>query len=670
MAKPKAPKRPVPLAEQPDRGQIVGLTLLVAAAAVPLLSHLEWPIGAMVAGLIGLRLLALRWRAIEPPGWLLVLLTLAGGANCLNTYETLNGQLGGSALFITMLALKLLELNSRRDLRLAAILLGFMVVVQFLFDQSLGLALYLALIVFGVVVLLADLNGALGPHRVRAALGVAGRLSLQALPLTLVLFVLFPRLSAPLWDLGLEETRNRVGLSDSLEMGTISDLVVDGELAFRVRFEGEPPSPADSYWRAVVLWETDGRNWSIGTHPSAWNAAPKLVESARVLEYEVLAEPNDRRWLFALDMPLGAPAEAHLNADFLLQADEPLTSVRRYRASSALDYRTPEPGPELRELALRLPPTVTPRMRDLVAKWRATAGADDWALVSEALGFFNREGFAYTLLPPPLGPNPVDSFLFETRSGFCEHYASSFALLMRIAGIPSRVVLGYLGGEFNRVGNYHMIWNSDAHAWVEVSIAGRGWVRVDPTAAVDPARIDNRSASRLLGAAPSVRFELKESGGLARAIRSLRLFADSVDAAWQNWVLDFSVEDQLALLDRLGLGALREYGLAALMLAALALTLGLVLLALMREPVRTDALERRYLRLCRRLARAGLPRAPHEGPCDYGERVMAARPELRPQIESFLALYVPARYGRTSLPDTPAQLDALLRRLKSRPGWP
>jgi len=664
MAKPKAPQRPVPLAEQPDRGQIVGLTLLVAAAAVPLLSHLEWPIGAMVAGLIGLRLLALRWRAIEPPSWLLVLLTLAGGANCLNTYETLNGQLGGSALFITMLALKLLELNSRRDLRLAAILLGFMVVVQFLFDQSLALALYLALIVFGVVVLLADLNGALGPRRVRAALGVAGRLSLQALPLTLVLFVLFPRLSAPLWDLGLEETRNRVGLSDSLELGTISDLVVDGELAFRVRFEGEPPSPADSYWRAVVLWETDGRNWSIGEHPSAWNAAPELVESARVLEYEVLAEPNDRRWLFALDMPLGAPAEARLNADFLLQADEPLTSVRRYRTSSALDYRTPEPGPELRELALRLPPTVTPRMRDLVAEWRAMAGADDWALVGEALGFFNREGFAYTLLPPPLGPNPVDSFLFETRSGFCEHYASSFALLMRIAGIPSRVVLGYLGGEFNRVGNYHMIWNSDAHAWAEVFIAGRGWVRVDPTAAVDPARIDNRSASRLLGAGPSVRFELKESDGLARAIRSLHLFADSLDAAWQNWVLDFSVEDQLALLDRLGLGALREYGLAALMLAALALTLGLVLLALMREPVRSDALERRYLRLCRRLARAGLPRAPHEGPSDYGDRVMAARPELRPQIESFLALYVPARYGRTSPPDTPAQLDALLRRLR------
>lgn len=663
----KAAKRPVPVAEQPERGQILWLTVLVALAAAPLLSYLEWPIGAFVIALMALRVAALRWPSVLPPGWLLVLLTLAGVANCLNTYHTLNGQSGGSALFVTMLTLKLLELHSRRDLRLSAILLGVLLVVQFLFDQSLGLVLYQAAVIFGVVVMLADLNGALGAQRLRAALGVAGGLSLQALPLTLVLFLFFPRLSAPLWDLGLEETQGRVGLSESLELNTISELVVDGELAFRVRFEGEPPPPDQRYWRALVLWNTDGRTWSIGVHPPSWDSAPELLERARVLEYEVLVEPNDRRWLFALDMPLGAPEKTSLNSDFLLQADKPLITAQRYRVRSALAYRTPEPGPELRALALRLPPTVTPRMRELVANWRAQAGTDDWALVEQALAFFNREAFAYTLLPPPLGPNPVDSFLFETRSGFCEHYASSFALLMRIAGIPSRVVLGYLGSEFNGVGGYHMVWNSDAHAWAEVQIPGRGWVRVDPTAAVDPARIDNRGATRLLGAAgPSVRFNLQQADAAARLIRNLRLFADSIDATWQNWVLDFSIEDQLALLDRIGLGGLREYGLAVLMVVVFSLTLVLVMLALLREPVRRDALEQRYWRFCQRLGRAGLKRLPHEGPSDYGERVIATRSELRAPVNAFLALYIPARYGRESAPDVLTQLDQLLRTLRAR----
>jgi hypothetical protein len=265
------------------------------------------------------------------------------------------------------------------------------------------------------------------------------------------------------------------------------------------------------------------------------------------------------------------------------------------------------------------------------------------------------------LLPPLLGAAPADEFLFETRRGFCEHYASSFAVLMRLAGIPSRIVIGYLGGELNRVGGYQMVRQSDAHAWVEVLIQGRGWVRVDPTAAVHPSRVDNGSASRVLGAGSSVRFTLEQADAIARLARNLRLFGDSLDAAWQDWVLGFSVEDQLALLQRLRLAELREYGLVALMLVALSLTLGILVLGSIRERRPVDPLEAEYRRFCQRLARVGLARLPSEGPMDYGRRIVAQRPDLAPTVDRFLGLYIPARYGPGEHGDALAALSDMLR---------
>jgi hypothetical protein len=232
---------------------------------------------------------------------------------------------------------------------------------------------------------------------------------------------------------------------------------------------------------------------------------------------------------------------------------------------------------------------------------------------------------------------------------------------MRLAGIPTRVVLGYLGGELNRVGGYYMVWQSDAHAWVEVLIDGRGWVRVDPTAAVDPSRIDNRGASRMLGAGPSVRFTLEQADTLARMARHLRLFADSLDAAWQDWVLGFSVEDQMALLKRLRLSEYREYGLVVLMLAAVGLALGILVVAAMRERRPVDPLQVQYARFCRRMARIGLPRAPHEGPIDYGRRIALARPDLEAAVDRVLAIYVPARYGHADPTQAVTALAQILR---------
>jgi len=655
----------IPETERPKRHQILWTTLLVAAACAPFVRSLDGQVVAFLTLILAIRLAALRWPATLPNRWIRALMAFAGLGNCLAAYHTISGQDGGSALLATMLVLKLLELDTKRDLRLVLILLGFLSVVQFLFDDSFLLTFYVGLIALGLVTLLTELNGGLGATGLRPALRVGLRLALQAIPLTLILFVLFPRLTAPLWSLGVDRSKALMGMSEIMEPGNISELVVNGEPAFRVRFAGQRPESNQLYWRGPVLWTTDGRRWTPGAPPSDGQEPARLIETSNPVEYEVVMEPTQQRWLFALDLPVSAPDGAAINPDFQLLSNQPVTVLKRYRVRSVLSYRTAEPDERVRGLALELPDTVTPRMRALVDGWRAQAN-DDWALVQRALVHFNRENFYYTLLPPKLGANPTDEFLFETRSGFCEHYASSFALLMRIAGIPSRIVLGYLGGETNAFGGYTLVRQSDAHAWVEVLIAGRGWVRVDPTAAVDASRIDNRVAIERLGAGTSARFDLGEATMLARWMRDLRLLGDTLEATWQNWVLDFSVQDQRRLMDRLGLGAWQEYGLAVLMVLAVSLTLGGLLLVLMHERTERDPLERLYARLCQRLARIGLPRRPSEGPSDYGRRIAAARPDLAPEIGAFLALYIPARYGERSTPETPKRLSALLRGLKPR----
>ncbi|NEV61438.1 transglutaminase TgpA family protein [Thiorhodococcus minor] len=664
------PERRIPAGERAKPSQVLWTTLLVIAACLPVMPHLRWQVNAFLALVFAVRLLGLRWPSAMPGRGLRILLTFAGVANCLHGYHTLAGQDGGAALFATMITLKLLELDSKRDLRLTTILVGFLIVVQFLFDESFSIAAYLGVVSLGMIALLVKLNGGLGEAGARPALRVTYRLALQALPLTLVLFVLFPRLEAPLWNLGFEREAAMTGMSDTMEPGAISELVVNGEGAFRVRFEGAPPDSGQLYWRGPVLWEMDGRRWTQGDAPHESPRPSELVAASEPIEYEVVLEPTRQRWLFALDMPVTAPSDAFITPALQVVARQPINALRRYRVRSVMSYATQAPSQEVRLLALRLPDNITPRMRALVADWGAEAQTE-WQLVQRGLAFFNREAFHYTLLPPALGANPADEFLFETRAGFCEHYASAFALLMRIAGIPSRIVLGYLGGEDNDIGGYKIVRQSDAHAWVEVLIPERGWVRVDPTAAVDPSRIDRRSASRLLGANASLRFSIDETNGFARFARSMRLLADTLDATWQNWVLDFSTEDQLALLDKLGLSAFREYGLAALMMLAISLTLAVILLALSRDNPPQDALDALYARFCRKLARAGLPKHHHEGPRDYGRRVTAERPDLAGPVGRFLALYIPSRYSASASPQNLEQLRAQLRDFAPKePGSP
>lgn len=638
-ARPRAQRVNGPL----ERSQLLATVALATVAYLPLGRFLDWQVNTFIGAVFLLRVAAMRWPRIHPGRLALLVLTLAGLTIALAASYTLPGQRGGTGLFVIMLALKLLELRDRRDLRVVAVVIGFLVVVQFLFDQSLGLACYMGLVAVGMVILLVDLNGGLGIPSLHTAPRIALGLCVQALPLTLVLFLLFPRLSAPLWGIAPTSGLGHMGMSERLEPGAISELVVNGDLAFRARFKQSPPSGDQLYWRGLVLWQPDARGWSPGIDP-AWPLEAQVESFGPTLDYEVLLGPTQRRWLFTLDLPIGLPEGATRSGDFQLLAKQPLTTATRYQGRSSLNYRTSLPPDWVYPRALSLPPNVTERMRLLAAGWQDEAG-DPWPVVLAGLRFFNREAFHYTLLPPRLGANPTDEFLFETRRGFCEHFASSFAVLMRLAGVPSRIVLGYLGGEPNRLGGYHMVWQSDAHAWVEVLIPNRGWVRVDPTAAVDPTRVDNRAASELLGTNAPLRFEVTPSGALLRALRQARLLADSLEAAWQTWVLDFSADQQRSLLQRVGLEWLRGTGLAVFMALTANLVLALSLWGLPARRPRRPALELVYDRFCERLARAGLPRRLGEGPKDYAERVAGSRPDLAAEVGQFTVLYIRQRYA-------------------------
>lgn len=657
----------IPAPQRPLSGQVLAMTLLVGLAWVPLIGELAPQVSAYIGLLLALRIAAWRWPALAPGRWLLLPLTLGGMANVFDAYQTFAGQKGGTALLGTMLALKLLEMHRLRDLRVGAILFGFLLVSQFLFDQSPLRALFLALLLVLDVALLADLTVRTrqGRSALTSALHIATKLTLQALPLAVVLFVLFPRLSTPLWNLSPHEDKARSGISDSLEPGSISELVVDGQPAFRVRFEGPIPPESRRYWRGPVIWYSDGRRWTGWPGGARQGRATGLVERAEEIAYQVELEASGKRWLFALDMPIQAPENSQILADFQVLASKPVTSTKYYRVVSAQSYQTGKIGLEQEVAGTQLPDNITPRMRELVASWQQVAAGPE-EIIDLALGFFREEPFYYTLLPPKLGENPADEFLFETRRGFCEHYASSFALLMRIAGIPTRIVLGYLGGEYNGLGGYVLVRQSDAHAWVETWLTGKGWVRVDPTAAVAPGRVERNDLLEQLASGAPMRFRLDDVSTLRRWAHNLRLLGDAIGTGWRDWVLGLSSARQQRMLESVGLGYLREYGLVLVLIVSASVLLGLLVAALTHPSSPKDPLERIYAAYCKRLARIGLTRRACEGPLDFSRRVVAVRPDLREPVQTFVDLYLPLRYGSSGGSQARRELKSCLRRLRPR----
>ncbi|MGV3654451.1 MAG: transglutaminase TgpA family protein, partial [Noviherbaspirillum sp.] len=448
----------------------------------------------------------------------------------------------------------------------------------------------------------------------------------------------------------------RSGLSDSMAPGSISNLALSGDIAFRVKFDSPVPPASSLYWRGPVLGRYDGRTWTPLPARQGKGVSGSLKASGAALHYQVTLEPSGRHSLFALELPqAGAIAgiPAYLGHDFQLLSRDPVNQRLRYLAVSHPSYLLqPDAAPASLEAWKALPAGYNPRALEWAARLRQETGAGaggERALIEAVLQWFRRDAFTYTLTPPLLGRDAVDEFLFSTRAGFCEHYAGAFVVLMRALDIPARVVTGYQGGELNPVDGYLTVRQSDAHAWAEVWLPGRGWIRIDPTAAVAPDRVQRNLAAMapaaLLGGMAG--FSGDPDSWLAR-LQSWRHGWEAVNNAWNQWILDYSPTRQKSFIESLGFANADWQTLTLLMMAGgvlAAAAAGLPLLTARRPANPADVL---YHALCRRLAQRGVPRAPHEGPRAYGRRLAAAAPLPPAGMEAaarFLALYENHRYG-------------------------
>jgi protein-glutamine gamma-glutamyltransferase len=631
------------------RAQFALTAASVTAAVLPHLWRLPWLFGGPILLVLGGRWLHRDLGGARIAAWIKLPLILAFPVMIVLHYGNIFGREPGSALACSMLALKLLETDVRRDARAAIAFACFVLMSALLFDSSLGFAVLLIAVLSLFLAALRELENRTTTPLPRAPLPAvregmrAGAISLAAaLPLALCVFVFFPRLGSPLWG-APTDTSARTGLGDRMAPGTIQELLIDDSPAFRVSFDGEAPPRASLYWRGPVLWHFDGSAWSRPEYFASSRAGGSLHTIGATIGYDVTLEPSDRRWLLALDMPVAAPENAVRGADMSLVNRTTVDNLLRYHVTSATRYELDaDLGPDQRRLSLSLPPGFDARARSLAEDWRASL-KDDNAVIRAALDLFH-EKFFYSLNAPLLGRDSVDDFLFDTRTGFCEHYASAFTFLMRAAGIPARVVTGYQGGYHSAVGDYWVVRQSDAHAWAEVWLAGRGWVRVDPTAAVSPQRVELGSRAAAGESAPWYQ---------ADWLQALRNQFDVLNRAWNSAVVQFNVLRQQSLLTPFGIEK-AEYGdLVTAAIVGSSVLLALFAWWVLRVPrERVDPLDAAYAALCRKLARAGSPREPQEGPQTLTTRTAGLWPGDR-DVQRLIARYVNLRYA-CALPEAGA----------------
>ncbi len=640
--------------------------LLAAALAVLAPLAFDLPAWLCITSLLILSWRALTlWRRLPVPAHgLLLLLALAGVITIAAHYHTLFGRDPGIALLLLLLALKLMEANSLRDGHAAALLCYFLMLCQFPYAQSMVSA---AMTLIAVVLTTAALV-LLHHPRQAAPLRLAASMLAQAALFMLLLFVLFPRIEGPLWGLPGDAYAGLTGLAETMTPGSISRLSRSEAIAFRAEFSTRQPPQDALYWRGPVLSRFDGSSWSAG-RPDTGSTLP-YAAGGGASDYTVTLEPHDKLWLFALELPGVIPADGLITRDYQLLAKAPVRARLRYAMRSYPEiFAGRDESPENLRQARQLPLGANPRARLLAQAWRAESGDDGPALVRRMLDYYRSQDFSYTLNPPLLAENSIDAFLFESRRGFCEHYAASFVFMMRAAGLPARVVTGYQGGEINPVDHTLIVRQSDAHAWAEVWTRERGWWRVDPTAAVAPSRIEKNLAAALPENGPLLL--------LARPaflwLHEMRFRWEALANAWNQQVLGYNPRRQREFLSSLGM-ATPDWQRMVTVLGVLSSLLLCAFSAwvLVERGQSRDPLQAAWNRLSnklagrgpRRVGGRGMARQNWEGPQDYAKRIGSALPEIAGEIFIIAELYQALRYGPVANPRKVQELNTLIRRLK------
>lgn len=632
-----------------------------AALSVSVAPHLPrmpvW-VSLLTLACIGWRMLAAvrGWKA--PWQLLRLLMAGAGFVAIVATYGTVNGIEAGTALLVVMMDMKLLETWRRRDYQVLMFISYFLIMAQLLYEPSMWTLPFMIVAVWLSTTTLMQAVRQGPPIPAPKAARMVATMLLLSLPLMLVLFLLFPRVPGPFWAM---PTRGGgiSGLDDVMTPGSVNALSLSDAVAFRASFDGPVPPAIQRYWRGPVLHVFDGVSWrEPGSRP--WRSLD-MPRSGPEFRYQVTLEPSSRPWLLALDYPgEWSISGAYLSTDYQLLSRRPIEQLTGYSVVSYPDTLAgARIGQREKAMDLLLPDERNPRALTLAATLRVQH-ADDGDYIQAVLDRFTLQPYVYTLRPPALrGSDPVDAFLFDTRRGFCEHFASAFAVLMRAGGIPTRVVTGYQGGELNPLNNRMTIRQSDAHAWTEVWLAEAGWIRVDPTAAVAPDRIERSLADALPDS------DLVPG----RFMRSLPLLVklqqrwDALDSAWNEWVLAYGPDRQIALLRSLGVDNPDWRSLAAALgVSVIALLAGIAAWTAWRyRPPRRDQVQRLYRRYLERLARRGVKRAPWEGPLVLADRAERALPAYAGAIRSITRSYVRLRYEAGASDAELVKMQRLLR---------
>jgi len=577
-----------------------------------------------------------------PKLWLRLPMIIIGGFSVYATYGSLFGRDASVALFAVMIALKLLETKTKRDFIVMVILGYFLTVNVLLFTQAIWVFFIMLLPIFGLTVCLIAVSHPNGNLSWKMHASLAGKLLLQAAPIMLVLFVLFPRIPGPIWSIPEDAYSSMTGLSDSMEPGNISQLSLSSKVAFRAEFKGAIPANNQLYWRGPVLWQQKGRRWEMTSDKLVLPAESFKTYGAET-NYTITLEPHNRNWLLMLDIPTSLPPDATLKHDMQVLSKEPIRNRIRYEGRSSLHYQLGTTLSEQeRTLSLQLTEGENPKTRQLSAKW-LNDKKPPAELIQAALTMFKEQPFVYTLAPPLLGNAPIDDFLFNTKRGFCEHYASSFVYLMRAAGVPARIVTGYQGGELNPNGNYLIIRQSDAHAWAEVWLASRGWVRIDPTSAVSPERIESG-----IGVALTDSYLLPL---LARndypLLKKINLNWDALNNGWNQWVLGYDQQKQLDLLSKIMQQKIAWEDIGLILIAVMT---GLMLIVsyflLHTSSIALDPVRKTYQQFLAKLKKAGLIKQSHEGAMTFGERAAESLPEQANNIQTISSLFSSIQYAK------------------------
>jgi transglutaminase-like putative cysteine protease len=651
--------------------------LLLVACTLVLLPHADH-VPPWCAAICAALLIWRGWITFSgtrlPPRWLLIPIATATMGGVYATFRTFLGQDSGVAMLTLLLTLKLLEMHAKRDLFVVIFLSFFLMLANFLYTQTIGTAFMTLASLLAILTaqLTFQYTGAVPPLKRR--IGLCAFIVALSAPLMLVLFILFPRIQGPLWGLPSDAHSAKTGLSDSMAPGNISSLAQSDDIAFRVKFIDPAPPKSKLYWRGVVLSNYDGRTWTQQAISTRINTSIELTPHGTPIRHQVTLEPNGHRWLFALELPQAPPTlsgnsltanTAQMTHDGQLLAKQSINERVRYDAASYVDFNLQpnEYGFVLRN-ALRLPSGYNPATMEFAQRLRAQY-SNDAQLINAVLGFFREQPFRYTLEPPLLGTNAIDEFLFTTRAGFCEHYASAFVVLMRAAGIPARVVTGYQGGEINSVDGYMVVRQSDAHAWAEVWMQNLGWVRVDPTAAVAPNRIEQNLANilppRTFGPLNSV---VNLTFGRNSLLTKLRVNWDAVTNAWNQRVLNFNPENQKNFVRKLGFDDVDWQTLIILLFSVGAIALTIVTLPLVVNRQKHNPIDVIYADMCQTMEKHGYARNIHEGPRDYRARLTAPDSVLSHErkfaVERFLTLYEAVQYGTVE-----ASVSTIISQLKT-----